>query len=97
MKALITIGLVVCGLLRPPCGWTYPLDGYPFAGILRLEGFRLVQKGKVRGIRLPRGALLNSAQVDLRLLGQTDFATVAPDPEFTRQLQRRGQCGHPRT
>ncbi len=68
-------------------GWTYPLNGYPNTGILRVEGFRLAQEGKVRGIRLYSGGLLQLEQVDLRLEGRQDDLIPAPDPEFTAQVQ----------
>ena len=69
MKTFIKSGLLILLLIAPLKGWSYPLDGYPATGILRLEGFRLAQEGKVQGIRVPTGALLGLDQVDLRLSG----------------------------
>ena len=40
LKLLIVIILLLTGV---PAVWGYPLDGYPFTGIIRLEGFRLAQ------------------------------------------------------
>ena len=68
-------------------GWTYPLNGYPDTGILRLEGFRLAQEGKVKGIRLYSGGLLQLEQVDLRLLDRQEDLIPDPDPEFTKQVE----------
>jgi hypothetical protein len=67
-------------------GWSYPLDGYPYTGILRLEGFRLAQEGKVRGIKIPMGARLKSDQVVLRLHGQPELAVPPIDPDFTEAV-----------
>ncbi|MDB4443791.1 hypothetical protein N9174_00435 [bacterium] len=64
----------------------YPLDGSDDTGIPRLEGYRLAQEGKVRGRRLPPGALLKTAQVDLRLLGYPDLSIPKPDPALTSQI-----------
>jgi hypothetical protein len=73
-------------LLYSTLAWSYPLDGYPYTGILRLEGFRLAQQGKVRGIKIPLGARLNSDQVDLRLQHRRDFAVPPADQAFTETV-----------
>ena len=87
MKRRLYLGLLLLGLLGGSDGWSYPLNGYPHTGILRLEGFRLAQQGKVNGIRLYSGALLEQEQVDLRLLRQPDLRIPQPDPEFTAKVQ----------
>ena len=87
MKLRLSLGFLLLWLLGGSYGWSYPLDGYPDTGILRLEGFRLAQEGKVRGIRLYSGALLNHDQIDLRLLLQKGLGTPEPDPEFTTKVQ----------
>jgi hypothetical protein len=87
MKSLFSkLIVLIFWLLGISYGWCYPLDGYPYTGILRLEGFRLAQEGKVRGIRLYAGALLPNDQVGLRLLDSPDFRVSEPDPEFTTQI-----------
>ena len=78
--ALAGIGLVLAGAAR-----AYPLDGYEATGIRRLEGMRLAQQGTVRDVKQPPGALLNTAQVEPRLVGKT-FDLPAPDPAFTKQV-----------
>jgi hypothetical protein len=87
MKTFIKSGLWILLLIAPLKGWSYPLDGYPATGILRLEGFRLAQEGKVQGIRVPPGALLGLDQVDLRLSGQSNFQIPAIDPDFSEKIQ----------
>ncbi len=66
----------------------FPLDGYEYTGISRLEGYRLVQEGRVRGARLPPGALLNIEEVHLRLLGQPDLTLPDEDPRFSEEIRR---------
>jgi len=88
MKSFVKFGFLAFFLLWVQNGWSYPLDGYPDTGILRLEGFRLAQAGKVQGIRVPAGALLPSAQVDLRLTGLSDFKIPAVAPEFSEQVEK---------
>jgi hypothetical protein len=73
------------GLLGGAGGWAYPLDGYETTGIRRLEGMRLAQQGVVRDVKQPPGALLDSAQVEPRLVGQT-FDLPAPDAAFTQRV-----------
>ena len=73
MKLFVKAGLFCILMAWAGQGWSYPLDGYPYTGILRLEGFRLAQKGKVRGIKIPAGARLDSNRVDLRLGERQDF------------------------
>ena len=87
MKSFIKFGFLACVLIWVQNGWSYPLDGYPATGILRLEGFRLAQQGKVGGIRLPAGALLQKDQVELRLTEDPDFQIPAIDPEFSAQIK----------
>ncbi|EAU55071.1 serine hydrolase [Mariprofundus ferrooxydans] len=64
----------------------YPLDGADQTGISRLEGYRLAQQGKVPGNRLPPGALLSQAQVQLRLQGVYDDHLLTPDPMLTNRV-----------
>jgi hypothetical protein len=88
MRPLIKLYLLITLILPwAQNGWAYPLDGYPATGILRLEGFRLAQQGKVQGIRVPSGALLGMDQVDLRLTGQPDFQIPALDADFSEKIQ----------
>jgi hypothetical protein len=78
--ALATVGVLLAG-----AGRAYPLDGYEATGIRRLEGMRLAQQGAVRDVKQPPGALLNTAQVEPRLVGKT-FDLPAPDPGFTQRI-----------
>ncbi len=78
--------LLCAALAVPAAAPAYPLDGYDSTGIRRLLAIRLVQEGKLPGGKQPRGALLDLADVDLRLLGRRDLVAPSPDPAFTRQV-----------
>jgi hypothetical protein len=67
--------------------WSYPLDGYAYTGIARVEAYRLAMEGKVRAPKQPPGALLASSQVDLRLLDHGDFDIPAADPQLVAKLE----------
>lgn len=81
MRRLLQLLLLVPGLAL-----AYPLDGEPYTGIARLEGYRLAQEGKVRGTQQPAGAKLPLEQVDLRLVGAA-IQVPPPDPAFSQQVE----------
>ncbi len=86
MKTLQTcIGILLLLSAASLC-MAYPLDGYRETGIRRLEAARLAVLGKMRGRKLPPGALLPTGLVDLRLLGHRDLKLPEPDPEFTAHV-----------
>jgi hypothetical protein len=72
--------------LLPVAALAYPLDGYEETGIRRVEGARLANEGLALGGKQPPGALLSTAEVDLRLLDQADLALPAPDAALSRQV-----------
>ena len=88
MRLLVKLGIIVFSVAWAAGSWSYPLDGYPYTGILRLEGFRLAQQGKVQGIHVPSGALLDSAQVDLRMQDQKEFQIPAVDPDLAAKVEK---------
>lgn len=93
----LTLALPILGL-APVTAPGYPLDGYEETGIRRVESARLVQEGVLAGRRQPAGALLGTAEVDLRLLQHRELQLPAPDPGFTAQVaallgERAGQYG----
>ncbi|MGD9227836.1 MAG: serine hydrolase [Desulfobacterales bacterium] len=87
MKHLMCCGVFVIGVMLTSVGWSYPLDGYAYTGIARLEAYRLAMEGKVRAPKQPPGALLSLDQVDLRLQTKTDFEIPPADVEFVAQVQ----------
>jgi hypothetical protein len=87
MKVLCGVAVVAFATATiAPFAHGYPLDGYAETGIRRLEGGRLANEGKIKDVRQPPGAMLNLADVEPRLVGQT-FELPAPDPEFARQVE----------
>jgi hypothetical protein len=64
----------------------YPIDGYSYTGIRRLEYYRLAREGEIPGPRYPKGQYLDLDQVQPRWT-QTDGSTLpAQDEEFSRKL-----------
>jgi hypothetical protein len=84
----IFTGLLAVSLLTAVAGQcrAYPIDGYAETGIARLEGFPLAKEGKVAGNRLKPGALLNTDQIELRMLKHADLQLPANDEQLTRRI-----------
>ena len=80
------VSLTLCVLIAPAVVQAYPIDGYAETGIRRVEEVRLVEEGTIGGKKQPPGALLPTAQVDLRMLNQRDMDLPAPDPAFSKQI-----------
>jgi hypothetical protein len=87
MKTLFSAAVGIAALLVAATCGAYPLDGYGYTGIARLEAYRLAMEGKVRAPKQPPGALLSIDQVDLRLQTRTDFEMPPADAEFVAQVQ----------
>ncbi len=68
-------------LLPFAAAFPYPLDGYEETGIPRLQAQKLIQEGKLAGVRRPPGELLPLEQVDLRLLDYPDLDLPAANPD----------------
>lgn len=73
-------------LLNIAVAYAYPLDGDHHTGITRLEGYRLVQENKIRGLRLKKGALLKTEQVDLRLQANPTLTLPVVDEQFQQDV-----------
>jgi hypothetical protein len=69
-------------------GRTYPLDGYESTGIARLEAYRLAQEGKLKARIQPPGALLKTANIQLRLIDRKDFTLPAADEKFRAEVKK---------
>lgn len=75
---------VLC--ILPTVAQAYPLDGYPYTGIRRLEYYRLANEGEIPGPRYPKGQYLKMEQVMPRWT-RSDGNTLPPlDEEFSRKL-----------
>lgn len=64
----------------------WPLDDADGSGIGRLEAARRIEAGTLAGDKQPRGALLPTAAVDLRLADRPDFELPAADARFSSDL-----------
>lgn len=77
-KLLMIAGVA---LLVPTSIPSYPLDGYERTRIRRLEAYRQVQEGTLPGRKVPNGALLGEADIQLRMAGvNTTFELTADTP-----------------
>ncbi len=83
-RCRLAVALLTAVLAAPAGG--YPLDGTAWTGIERLEGYRLAQEGKARARRLPPGALLPLAQVDIRLADRPGLRLPPVDEGLRREL-----------
>ena len=97
MMRVIYYLMLVPLLLHAVATHAYPLDGNRHTGITRLEGYRLAQEGKITGLRqekdtlvkiepLEKGALLKTAQVDLRLQTHPDLTLPSVDAQFKKDV-----------
>jgi len=64
----------------------YPLDAYEATQLRRLDAARRVQEGTLEGNKLPKGALLSSTAVELRLLDHGELDLPPVDAAFTRDV-----------
>jgi hypothetical protein len=87
MKPFLSATISIIALIVAATCDAYPLDGYGYTGISRLEGYRLAMEGKVRAPRQPPGALLSIDAVNLRLEAKTDLEIPAAENEFVAQVQ----------
>lgn len=87
MNALVRFPLIALVLCLASPGHPYPLDGFARTGILRLEGYRLAQAGKVKARRLPLGARLAWDRVRLRLADRPGFKIPKIDTPLSHKIQ----------
>lgn len=86
MTRLASPILLILLCLLPTLAPAYPIDGFPYTGIKRLEYYRLAREGEIPGPRYPKGQYLGMEQVQPRWK-QTDGRTLPPpDEEFSRKL-----------
>ena len=87
MKSLFSAIVCIFGLIIAATCGAYPLDGYEYTGIARVEAYRLAMQGKVRAPKQPSGALLSIDEVDIRLEARSDFEIPPPDAEFVARVR----------
>ncbi len=64
----------------------YPIDGYDYTGIKRLDYYELAQRGEVKGRQLTSGAMLPMEQIHLRGAA-IDLDSAQPDPAVSKALK----------
>lgn len=82
-RLLLVISLLAAAQLVT----AYPLDGYSYTGIRRLEFYRLAQEGEVSGRQLDPGARLSMKEVVPRWHGSRALE-LQPDRELSDKIQR---------
>jgi len=65
----------------------YPIDGYERTGIGRLEVMSRIEAGTLKGRKQPKGALLPTDEVDIRLLSHPEMELPPVDAAFKRQVE----------
>jgi hypothetical protein len=88
MKPFMTSVACLMGLIISATCGAYPLDGYVYTGIARVEAYRLAMEGKVRAPKQPPGALLSIDQVDIRLAAKSDLEIPPPDADFGARIKK---------
>jgi hypothetical protein len=87
------IVLLALLFLLPAVAQAYPIDGYPYTGIRRLEYYRLAREGEIPGPRYPKGQYLDMDRVQTRWK-QSDGSMLPPaDDDFSRKLTAMLESG----
>jgi len=89
MKRSIGIGLTAALAVGAVAGFAqaYPLDGFPWTGIVRLEAYRLASTGSGRPSFLTEGEMQPRDWIQLGLADQSDFSVPPPDPQLSAHIQ----------
>ena len=78
---------VVMALIGSEVALAYPIDGYEYTGIRRLDFYDLAQKGVVPGRQLPAGAKLPLAEILPRKPALKSLNDVQPDADYNKALR----------
>ena len=82
-KLLATVTL---SLLANLCG-AYPIDGYPYTGIRRLDFYNLAQQGIVPGRQLFAGAKYPLERIQPRFVALESLPTRETDAEYNKKIR----------
>lgn len=74
-------------LAIPSLTHSYPLDGYEYTGIKRLEYYRLVQEGLIGGKKRPQGATLPMESVIPRWINKPEVDLSKPDVDYGKKIK----------
>ena len=80
------LATVILTLLAGLCG-AYPIDGYPYTGIRRLDFYNLAQQGIVPGRQLFAGAKYPLERVRPRLVALESLPTRETDAEYNKKIR----------
>ena len=65
----------------------YPLDGFPWTGIKRLEAYRLAAQGSRRPSFLTEGEMLPGKAIQLNLVDHAGFQLPAEDSDLSARIR----------
>jgi len=86
---IISVSIAHILLIAPAMTLGYPIDGYEYSGIRRLERLRLINEGILPGEKLPAGGLKSIHDITLHLVGErgAQLDTI-PDisPDFQKEI-----------
>ncbi len=87
MKKLCMITVTALGaFLLCDLGQAYPIDGYKYTGISRLDFYDLAQQGVVSGRQLPAGGKLPLATIHPRYPKLNSIDSVQLDEQYAQQI-----------
>ena len=84
--ATVALGLVIFTSFSE-LARAYPIDGYAYTGIRRLDFYDLAQKGIVEGRQLPAGGKLPLERIQPRFVVLESLEEVSPDAAYGRQIE----------
>jgi len=85
MKNILSI--IFLFLALPSLVQSYPLDGYEYTGIKRLEYYRLVQEDQIRGSKRPAGGTLITEAVVPRWQGSSEVDMSISDTSYSKKIK----------
>ncbi len=86
MKLILTL-CALAGVMAGTLADAYPLDGYDYTQIRRLEYYRLAQLGELRGRQLPSGSKAPLTDILPQWQGSTDTSTFTRDEEYEKRIR----------
>lgn len=86
MKRPIALCLAASLVLTAPAALAYPLDGFPWTRIKRLEAYRLAAQGSRVPSFLTEGEMLPGAAIQLNLVEHLDFAVPTSDADLSARI-----------
>jgi hypothetical protein len=82
---MVLAAVLILSLIRDQAP-AWPLDGYDATGIGRLRDTRPLTEPGAKSATLPKGALLPTDQVDIRLADRPDLTLPPVDPDLSRRI-----------